>query len=165
VASAEIGLQRITVQKLRAAAVELDVALGVHGSLGVYSPSGFAEEVDTFSLPPAVRIDFVEAGRRWLPDLVHEFHEHWEKRIRDSDPDTRISMAEFTKELLCERGGKDGKLNLIGKAKGIHDVRVRAEREQQAAEPRLLHLRAPPARSRPDRLPPSRPDLREPPVG
>ena len=35
-------------------------------------------------------------------------------------------MAEFTKELLRERGGKDGTLNLIGKAKGIYDLLVHA---------------------------------------
>ncbi|HSV04994.1 MAG TPA: amidohydrolase family protein [Candidatus Binatus sp.] len=140
---------------LRAAAVELDVALGVHGSPGVYLPSGIAEQVDTFILShifghrcqmqmalaacvfdgvfdrfPTLRM----GGCGWLPDLVHAFHEHWEKRIRDFDPDTRISMAEFTKELLRERGGKDGTLNLIGKAKGIYDLLVHAEREQLAAD-------------------------------
>jgi len=141
------------------AAVELDVALGVHGSPGVYLPSGIAEQVDTFILShifghrnqmqmalaacvfsgvfdrfPTVRMGFLEAGCGWLPDLIHAFHEHWEKRIRDFDPDVRISMAEFTRELVRERGGRDGKLNLIGKARGIYDLLVHAEREQRTAD-------------------------------
>jgi predicted TIM-barrel fold metal-dependent hydrolase len=141
-----------------AAAVELDVGLGVHGSPGVYLPSGIAEQVDTFILShifghrnqmqmalaacvfdgvfdrfPTLRMGFLEAGCGWLPDLIHAFHEHWEKRIRDFDPDTRISMAEFTRELLRERGGVDGRLNLLGKARGIYDLLMRAERERRTA--------------------------------
>jgi hypothetical protein len=42
-------------------------------------------------------------------------------------------MTEFTKELLRERGGRDGKLNLIGKAKGMYDLLTHAEREKRAA--------------------------------
>jgi predicted TIM-barrel fold metal-dependent hydrolase len=142
-----------------AAAEALDVALGVHGSPGVYLPSGVAEQVDTFILShifghrnqmqmalaacvfdgvfdrfPKVRMGFLEAGCGWVPDLVHAFHEHWEKRIRDFDPDVRVSMPEFTRELLRERGGKDGKLHLLGKAKSIYDLLVRAEREKRAAD-------------------------------
>ena len=52
---------------------------------------------------------FLEAGCGWLPDLMHAFHEHWEKRIRDFDPDTRVSRREFARELLRERSGADGK--------------------------------------------------------
>jgi predicted TIM-barrel fold metal-dependent hydrolase len=139
------------------AAAALDVALGVHGSPGVYLPSGVAEQVDTFILShifghrsqmqmalsacvfegvfdrfPTVRMGFLEAGCGWLPDLVHAFHEHWEKRIRDFDPNVRISMVEFTRELLRERGGRDGKLNLLGKARGVYDLLVHQEREQRA---------------------------------
>src|SRR2546425_4860644 len=143
---------------LLAAAVELDVALGVHGSPGVYLPSGVAEQVDTFILShifghrnqmqmalaacvfegafarfPTVRVGFLEAGCGWLPDLIHAFHEHWEKRIRDFDPDVRISMTEFAREMLRERGGRDGKLHLLGKARAMYDVLARAEREPRAA--------------------------------
>jgi predicted TIM-barrel fold metal-dependent hydrolase len=142
-----------------AAAVERDVALGVHGSPGVYLPSGIAEQVDTFILShifghrnemqmalaacvfeglfdrfPTLRIGFLEAGCGWVADLVHAFHEHWEKRIRDFDPDVKMSMTEFTRELLRERGGREGKLNLLGKAKGIYDLLVRAERERRAPD-------------------------------
>jgi len=117
-----------------AAAVELDVAVGVHGSPGVHLPAGIAEQVDTFILShifghrnqmqmalatavfeglfdrfPTIRMGFLEAGCGWLPDLMHAFHEHWEKRIRDFDPDTRVSRREFARELLRERSGADGK--------------------------------------------------------
>jgi predicted TIM-barrel fold metal-dependent hydrolase len=142
-------------------AMELDVGVGVHGSPGVYLPSGIAEQVDTFILShifghrnqmqmalaacvfdgffdrfPNLRVGFLEAGCGWVPDLVHAFHEHWEKRIRDFDPDVKISMTAFTKELLRERGGRDGKLNLIGKAKGMYDLLTHAERDKRAGADR-----------------------------
>ena len=144
---------------IRATATALDTALGVHGSPGVYLPSGIAEQVDTFILShifghrnqmqmalaacvfdgvfdrfPTLRMGFLEAGCGWLPDLIHAFHEHWEKRIRDFDPDTKVSMTEFTKELLRERAGRDGKLNLLGKARAMYDLLVRNERERRAAD-------------------------------
>jgi uncharacterized protein len=146
-------------QPIFATAAELDVALGIHGSPGIYLASGIAEQVDTFILShifghrnqmqmalaacvfegvfdrfPTVRIGFLEAGCGWLPDLVHAFHEHWEKRIRDFDPDVRISMTDFTRELLRERGGRDGKLHLLGKARAMYDLLVRNERESRAAD-------------------------------
>jgi len=142
---------------LLAAAAELDVALGVHGSPGVYLPSGVAEQVDTFILShifghrnqmqmalsacvfegvfdrfPTLRVGFLEAGCGWLPDLVHAFHEHWEKRIRDFDPDTRISFTEFMRELVRERRGDDGRLHLLAKARGVYDLLMHAERERRA---------------------------------
>jgi len=71
----------------------------VHGSPGVYLPSGVAEQVDSFILShifghrnqmqtalaycvfdgvfdrfPTLRMGFLEAGCGWLPDLVHAFH-------------------------------------------------------------------------------------------
>ena len=142
-------------QPLLQAAADLDVAVGVHGSPGVYLPSGIAEQVDTFILShifghrnqmqmalaacvfdgvfdrfPTLRMGFLEAGCGWLADLVHAFHEHWEKRIRDFDPHTRISMIEFTKELLRERGGTDGKLHLLGKARAMYDLLLHTARER-----------------------------------
>jgi hypothetical protein len=83
---------------------------------------------------PTLRMGFLEAGCGWIADLIHAFHEHWEKRIRDFDPDTKISMAEFTTELVRERGGQDGRLHLLGKAKGIYDLLVKTERERRAAD-------------------------------
>jgi predicted TIM-barrel fold metal-dependent hydrolase len=139
-----------------AEAERLGVALGVHGSPGVYLPGGIADQVDTFVLShifghrsqmqmalatcvfdgvfdrhPTLRMGFLEAGCGWLPDLVHAFHEHWEKRIRDFDPDVRLSMTAFTRELVRERGGRDGKLHLLGKAKGVYDLLARVERERR----------------------------------
>ncbi len=140
-------------------AAALDVAIGVHGSPGVYLPSGIAEHVDTFILShifghrnqmqmalaacvfdglfdrfPTLRFGFLEGGCGWLPDLMHAFHEHWEKRIRDFDPTTRISMREFTRELVRERAGKDGKLHLLGKARAVYDLLVRSERERRSTD-------------------------------
>ncbi len=142
-----------------AVAAALDVGVGIHGSPGVYLPSGIAEQVDTFILShifghrnqmqmamaasvfeglfdrfPTLRVGFLEAGCGWVPDLAHAFHEHWEKRIRDFDPSHRVPMTEFARELLRERGGKEGRLNLLGKAKGMYDLLVRAEREHRAAD-------------------------------
>jgi predicted TIM-barrel fold metal-dependent hydrolase len=141
------------------AAADLDVAVGVHGSPGVYLPSGIAEQVDTFILShifghrnqmqmalaacvfdavfdrfPTLRVGFLEAGCGWLPDLIHAFHEHWEKRIRDFDAGARLSMTEFTRELLRERGGRDGKLHLAGKARGIYDLLMHSERERRLGD-------------------------------
>ena len=142
-----------------AAAAELDVAVGVHGSPGVYLAGGNADQVDSFVLShifghrsqmqmalancvfdgvfdqfPTLRMGFLEAGCGWLPDLMHAFHEHWEKRIRDFNPDTRLSMTQFTKELLRERGAKGGKLNLLGKARGVYDLLVHLEREARSSD-------------------------------
>jgi predicted TIM-barrel fold metal-dependent hydrolase len=135
-------------------AATLDVAIGVHGSPGVYLPSGISDQVDTFILShifghrnqmqmalaacvfdglfdrfPTLRFGFLEGGCGWLPDLIHAFHEHWEKRIRDFDPHTRIPMGEFTRELVRERAGRDGKLNLFGKARAVYDLLLRTERK------------------------------------
>ena len=64
-----------------AAAVELDVAVGVHGSPGVYLPSGIAEQVDTFILSHifghrnqmqmALATCVFEGAVRSLPDAAH----------------------------------------------------------------------------------------------
>jgi hypothetical protein len=137
-------------------AVALDVALGVHGSPGVYLPGGIADQVDTFVLShifghrsqmqmalatcvfdgvfdrfPAIRMGFLEAGCGWLPDLIHAFHEHWEKRIHAFDPDVKVSTAQFTRELIRERGGRAGALDLIGTARATFDLLRRAERERR----------------------------------
>ena len=144
-------------QPLLATAVELDVGLGVHGSPGVYLPSGISDQVDTFVLShifghrnqmqmalatcvfdgvfdrfPNLRLGFLEAGCGWLPDLVHAFHEHWEKRIRDFDPEVRLSMTRFTAELLRERGGGSGRRDLLGKARGIVNLLSRSERVRRS---------------------------------
>jgi len=140
-----------------AAAVELDAAVGVHGSPGVYLPSGIAEQVDTFILShifghrnqmqmalatcvfeglfdrfPTLRLGFLEAGCGWLPDLVHAFHEHWEKRIRDFDPTISIRRGRFAGELLRERVGADGKRHPLRKLRQALQLYRRASRDRRA---------------------------------
>ena len=140
-----------------AAAVELDAAVGVHGSPGVYLPSGIAEQVDTFILShifghrnqmqmalatcvfeglfdrfPTLRLGFLEAGCGWLPDLVHAFHEHWEKRIRDFDPTISMRRGQFASELLRERVGADGKRHPWRKLRQALQLYRRASRDQRA---------------------------------
>src|SRR5262249_22678587 len=54
------------------------------------------------------------------------------KRIRDFDPRIRPSRAQFTRELVRERGGRDGKRHLLGKARGLYQLLARADREPRA---------------------------------
>jgi uncharacterized protein len=142
-----------------AAAVELDVAVGVHGSPGVYLPSGIAEQVDTFILShifghrnqmqmalaasvfeglfdrfPTLRMGFLEAGCGWVPDLVHAFHEHWEKRIRDFDPGTRMPRGRFARELLRERIGADGGRHPLRKIRQALHLYRRTSHETRAGD-------------------------------
>ena len=142
-----------------AAAAELDVAVGVHGSPGVYLPAGIAEQVDSFILShifghrnqmqmalatavfeglfdrfPTIRMGFLEAGCGWLPDLVHAFHEHWEKRIRDFDPTTRMPRRQFARELLRERVGCDGKRRPLRKLRQAVRLARASTRETLAAD-------------------------------
>ncbi|MCW5893083.1 MAG: amidohydrolase family protein [bacterium] len=142
-----------------AAAEALDVAVGVHGSPGVYMPAGIAEQVDTFVLShifghrnqmqmalatcvfdgvfdrfPALRLGFLEAGCGWLPDLIHAFHEHWEKRIRDFQPHTKVPGAQFARELLREKVGRAQKRQPLRKAKQAWDLwRATTHEERTAA--------------------------------
>lgn len=124
-------LSHLDFDPILAEAERRDVAVGVHGSPGVYLPSGIAEQVDSFVLShifghrnqmqmalatcvfdgvfdrhPHLRMGFLEAGCGWLPDLVHAFHEHWEKRIRDFDPDVAIPSGRFAAEALRERSAR-----------------------------------------------------------
>ena len=140
-----------------AAAADLDVAIGVHGSPGVYLPSGIAEQVDTFILShifghrnqmqmalatcvfeglfdrfPTLRLGFLEAGCGWLPDLVHAFHEHWEKRIRDFDPTISMRRGRFASELLRERVGADGKRHPWRKLRQALQLYRRTSRDRRA---------------------------------
>ncbi|NKB75510.1 MAG: amidohydrolase family protein [Gammaproteobacteria bacterium] len=126
-------------------AVELDIALSLHGGPGSNLMGGISDHMDTFVLThifvqrnqqqhamtrmifdgafeefPTLRVGFMEGGCGWLPDLAHSCHEHWEKRIRDFDPQNpyRPGWAECTKLLLEEQGGKA----LLGNARSIFDL-------------------------------------------
>jgi len=141
-----------------AEAAALDVAVGVHGSPGVYLPGGIAEQVETFVLShifghrnqmqmalatcvfdgvfdrhPRLRMGFLEAGCGWLPDLVHAFHEHWEKRIRDFDPDVTIPPAAFAAEMIRERTGRR-RGGLVAQTRHALDLWRRREREAKSGE-------------------------------
>jgi predicted TIM-barrel fold metal-dependent hydrolase len=142
-----------------AAAAELDVALGVHGSPGVYLPSGIAEQVDSFILShifghrnqmqmalsacvfegvfdrhPALRAGFLEGGCGWVADLVHAYHEHWEKRIRDFDPDVKVPPGQFARELFRERVRSDRKRHVLRKVKHAYGLYRRSQKDAAAVD-------------------------------
>lgn len=129
-------------------AVDLDIALGLHGGPGSYMVGGIADHMETFVLNhifvqrnqqqlalarmvfdgaferfPTLRVGFLEGGCGWIPDLAHAMHEHWEKRIRDFDPQHpyRPSLMEFTKLMVQERGTHNN-TNIISQAKNLFDL-------------------------------------------
>lgn len=137
------------------AAVDLDIALGIHGGPGGYMMGGISDHMDTFVLThifvqrnqqqhaltrmvfdgaleqfPTLRVGFLEGGCGWLPDLAHAMHEHWEKRIRDFDPKHpyRPSLIEFTKLMIQERGSHNN-TNIISQAKNLFDLMWTAEHD------------------------------------
>ncbi len=137
------------------AAVELDIALTIHGGPGSYMVGGLADHMETFVLShifvqrnqqqmalarlvfdgvfekyPTLRVGFLEGGCGWIPDLAHAFHEHWEKRIRDFDPTTpyRPDLMEFTKLMVQERGVRTNS-NIISQAKNLFDMLWRREHD------------------------------------
>ena len=88
-----------------AAAVELDMPLGVHGAPGIHLPKIGVDRFDNYiqvhcvSFPfdqmtamtalvsggvfdrhPALRVAFLEAGVGWVPYFIDRMHEHYEKR-------------------------------------------------------------------------------------
>ncbi|KUI20776.1 2-amino-3-carboxymuconate-6-semialdehyde decarboxylase [Mycobacterium sp. GA-1285] len=88
-----------------AAAVELDMPLGVHGAPGIHLPKIGVDrftnyiQVHCISFPfdqmtamtalvsggvfdrhPALRVTFLEAGAGWVPFFIDRLHEHYEKR-------------------------------------------------------------------------------------
>jgi predicted TIM-barrel fold metal-dependent hydrolase len=130
------------------AAVDLDIALGIHGGPGSSMMGGISDHLETFVLThifvqrnqqqhamarmvfdgafeqfPTLRVGFLEGGCGWLPDLAHSMHEHWEKRIRDFDPKHpyRPSLMEFTKLMIQERG-THANTNIISQAKNLFDL-------------------------------------------
>jgi predicted TIM-barrel fold metal-dependent hydrolase len=124
----------------------IDVAIGIHGAPGVQLAGGSSDQLDTFTLVhafasrsmqqmalaqlifdgvmeefPRLRFGFLEAGAGWLPDLIHNLHEHWQKRIRDFDASIEPSVREFLSEFARERNA-GGRLGLLRKAKQVCDV-------------------------------------------
>jgi len=124
------------------AAQQLDVAVGIHGSPGVYLCGGASDQVDTFALAhlfghrnqqqmalaklvmdgvlerfPSLRFGFLEAGCGWLPDLMHALHEHWEKRVRDFRTDYQPPIGQFAMEVLRDRN--TARVGLLRKARNM----------------------------------------------
>jgi predicted TIM-barrel fold metal-dependent hydrolase len=91
--------------RVYAAAVDLDMPLGIHGAPGVHLPQIGVDRFDNYiqvhcvSFPfdqmtamtalisggvfdrhPKLRVAFLEAGATWVPYFLDRLHEHWEKR-------------------------------------------------------------------------------------
>jgi predicted TIM-barrel fold metal-dependent hydrolase len=123
-----------------AEAERLGIALGIHGAPGVYLAGGSSDQLDSFTLVhvfanrsmqqmalarllfdgtldahPTLRVGFLEAGVGWLPDLLHNLHEHWEKRVLRFDPTLEPSVPEFLLEFAREPGAR-GRAGLVRKA-------------------------------------------------
>ncbi len=147
------------------AAVDLDVALGIHGAPGSYMMGGIADHMETFVLThifvqrnqqqhamtrmvfdgafeqfPTLRVGFLEGGCGWLPDLAHAMHEHWEKRIRDFDPKHpyRPSMMDVTRHMLQERGTHHS-TNVISQVKNLFDLLWSAEHDSMSIDDESLY--------------------------
>ncbi len=145
---------------LYAEAEKLDVALGIHGAPGLYLAGGSSDQLDTFTLVhvfanrsmqqmaiaklifdgvleafPKLRFGFLEAGVGWLPDLMHNLHEHWEKRIARFDPSIEPSVREFLLEFARERDAS-GDRRLLHKARQL--LAIFTPRRGEEATPEQL---------------------------
>jgi predicted TIM-barrel fold metal-dependent hydrolase len=145
------------------AAVDLDIALGLHGGPGSDMVGGIADHMETFVLNhifvqrnqqqmamarmvfdgafekfPTLRIGFVEGGCGWLPDLSHSFHEHWEKRIRDFDPKNpyQPSLKEVTELMIKERGNS---VNIFSQVKNLFDMLWTKEKDPRNIDDASLY--------------------------
>lgn len=143
---------------LLAEAERLDVAIGLHGAPGVQLAAGCADQLDSFTLVhafanrgmqqaamaqlifagvleafPRLRLGFLEAGAGWLPDFIHNLHEHWQKRIRDFDPSLQPSIRDFLVEFAREPGAA-GNVGLLRKARQLMAVLVPGREEKASAE-------------------------------
>ncbi len=126
-----------------AEAEQLGVALGIHGAPGLYLAGGTSDQLDSFTLVhvfanrsmqqmalakllfdgtldahPRLRVGFLEAGVGWLPDLLHNLHEHWEKRVLRFDPTLEPSVPDFLREFARERDAR-GRRSLLRKARQL----------------------------------------------
>jgi predicted TIM-barrel fold metal-dependent hydrolase len=99
------NLDHSDLDPLYAAAVDLDMPLGVHGAPGIHLPKIGVDRFDNYiqvhciSFPfdqmtamtalvsggvfdrhPKLRVAFLEAGVGWVPYFIDRMHEHYEKR-------------------------------------------------------------------------------------
>ena len=127
-------------------AERLDVAIGIHGAPGCQLAAGTADQLDTFTLVhvfanrsmqqmaiaklifdgvmeryPRLRFGFLEAGVGWFPDLIHSFHEHWEKRIENFDPTVEPSIRDILTEFAKEPHPK-GDRRLLSKVRQLASI-------------------------------------------
>ena len=104
-ALANRNLDHPDLEPLWAAAVDLDMPIGVHGAPGIHLPKIGVDRFENYiqvhcvSFPfdqmtamtslvsggvfdrhPKLRVAFLEAGVGWVPYFVERMHEHWEKR-------------------------------------------------------------------------------------
>jgi predicted TIM-barrel fold metal-dependent hydrolase len=147
-----------------AEAQRLDVPLGIHGAPGMQLAGGSSDQLDTFTLVhvfanrsmqqmaiarlifdgvleafPQLRFGFLEAGAGWLPDLMHNLHEHWQRRVVDFDPALEPSTREFLLEFARERNGT-GSLHLMRKARQLLGI-FKPGRGEQAGPAELEAFR------------------------
>lgn len=140
---------------LYAEAQRLDVALGIHGAPGLQLAGGSSDQLDSFTLVhvfanrsmqqmaiarlvfdgvleafPDLRFGFLEAGAGWLPDLMHNLHEHWVKRVRDFDPTLSPSPRRFLREFAREKSA-GGDLRPLRKARAL--MRILSPRRGERA--------------------------------
>lgn len=149
---------------LLAEAERLGVALGIHAAPGVYLAGGCSDQLDTFTLVhvfanrsmqqmalarllfdgtldrfPRLRVGFLEAGVGWLPDLLHNLHEHWEKRVARFDPRLEPSVSEFLVEFARERDAS-GSASWLRKARQLLAI-FTPRREREASPEELAAFR------------------------
>jgi hypothetical protein len=128
---------------LYAEAQRLGIGLGIHEAPGFQLAGWTSDQLDSFTLVhvfanrsmqqmalarlifdgvmeafPGLRFGFLEAGAGWLPDFMHNLHEHWEKRIRDFDPSVEPGVGEFLVEFAREPNAR-GKRAVLTKARGL----------------------------------------------
>ena len=143
---------------LYAEAQRLGIGLGIHGAPGFQLAGGTSDQLDSFTLVhvfanrsmqqmalarlifdgvmeafPDLRFGFLEAGAGWLPDFMHNLHEHWEKRIRDFDPSVEPGTSEFLVEFAREPNAR-GKRAVLTKARGLMRMLFTESAERASAE-------------------------------
>jgi predicted TIM-barrel fold metal-dependent hydrolase len=148
-------------EPLLAEAEQSGIALGIHAAPGVYLPGGSSDQLDSFTLVhvfanrsmqqmalaklifdgtleahPTLRVGFLEAGVGWLPDLLHNLHEHWEKRIARFDASLEPSVPEFLLEFAreCDASGKRGLLRKARRLLAIFTPRCGGEASRAELE-------------------------------
>jgi hypothetical protein len=137
---------------LFAAAQNLDVPLVVHPASGVYLCGGGGDLCETYTLShllghgdqarltlahlvmdgaferfPRLRVGILDAGCGWIPDLAHALQVHWERRVRDFDPEAGLGPVSVMLEMFREKSGPR-KVGLAQRARRSFKLRREAKR-------------------------------------